>query len=116
MPADDARTLRGLLSRRLVRAGLMTYAFSAVTLVANLVTGIITARALGPGGRGVAVALVTVTQLAGFLFAMGVAQSLSYFVARRREDGPSLLTTWVLMLLPLTAVAIAVATTIPAIP
>jgi O-antigen/teichoic acid export membrane protein len=107
MPADDARTLRGLLSRRLVRAGLMTYAFSAVTLVANLVTGIITARALGPGGRGVAVALVTVTQLAGFLFAMGVAQSLSYFVARRREDGPRLLTTWVLMLLPLTAVAIA---------
>ena len=31
---------------------------------------------------------------------MGVAQSLSYFIARSPQDGPSLLTTWVVMLLP----------------
>ena len=98
--------LRRLLSRGLVRAGIVTYAFSALTLIANLVTGIVTARALGPDGRGIAVALVTVTQLAGFFFAMGVAQSLSYFIARRPEDGPVLLTTWTLMLIPLTAIAI----------
>jgi O-antigen/teichoic acid export membrane protein len=100
--------LRRLLSRGLVRAGIVTYAFSALTLVANLVTGIVTARALGPDGRGIAVALVTVTQLAGFFFAMGVAQSLSYFIARRPEDGPALLTTWTLMLIPLTAVAVGI--------
>jgi O-antigen/teichoic acid export membrane protein len=100
--------LRRLLSRGLVRAGIVTYAFSALTLAANLVTGIVTARALGPDGRGIAVALVTVTQLAGFLFAMGVAQSLSYFIARRLDDAPALLTTWTLMLIPLTAVAIGI--------
>lgn len=127
MPADDLRevppgdpsamaaeaalppgALKRLLSRGLVRAGIVTYVFSGLTLVANLVTGIVIARALGPSGRGVAVALVTVTQLAAYLCAMGVAQSLSYFIARRPQDGASLLTTWVLMLLPLTAVAIAI--------
>ena len=91
-----------------MRAGIVTYLFSALTLVANLVSGIISARALGPDGRGVTVALTTVSQLAGFLFALGVAQSLSYFIARRPEDGPSLLSTWVLLLMPLAAVAIAI--------
>jgi len=99
---------RRLLSRGLVRAGIVTYVFSGFALVANLVTGIVTARALGPDGRGVTVALTTVIQLAGFLFAMGVAQSLSYFIARRPEDGPRLFTTWLLMLLPPTALAIGI--------
>jgi O-antigen/teichoic acid export membrane protein len=100
--------IRRLLSRGLVRAGIVTYLFSGLTLVANLVTGIVVARALGPNGRGVIVALVTVSQLAGFLFSAGVAQSLSYFIARQPQDSPSLLTTWVLMLLPLTALAIGI--------
>jgi O-antigen/teichoic acid export membrane protein len=118
MPADEAPVaspamppgpIRRLLARGLVRAGLITYAFAAVTLVANLVSGIVTARALGPDGRGITVALSAVAQLAGFVFAMGVAQSLSYFIARRPQDGPRLFTTWLLMLLPLTALAIVVA-------
>ena len=100
--------VRRLLSRRLVRAGVVTYVFSGLTLVANLATGIVVARALGPHGRGVTIALSTVAQLAGFVFAGGAAQSLSYFIARRPEDGPRLLTTWTLMLLPLAAVAIAI--------
>jgi O-antigen/teichoic acid export membrane protein len=98
-----------ITERGLVRAGIETYLLSALSLVANLVSGIVSARALGPDGRGVTVALVTVTQLAGFLFAMGVATSLSYYIARRPQDGPSLLTTWVIMLLPLAAVGIGVA-------
>ena len=109
-PADGAPGgLRNLASRRLVRAGVTTYLFSALTLAAHLVSGVVTARALGPSGRGVTVALTTLSQLAGFLFAMGVAQSLSYYIARRPEDGPALFTTWVLMLLPLAAVAVGVA-------
>jgi O-antigen/teichoic acid export membrane protein len=100
--------LRRLLSRRLVRAGVVTYVFSALTLVANLVTGIVVARGLGPDGRGITIALSTVAQLAGFVFAMGAAQSLSYFIARRPEDGPRLLTTWTLMLIPFAAIAIAI--------
>ena len=90
-----------VLSRGLVRAGIVTYLFSGATLVANLATGVISARALGPDGRGVTVALLTLTQLIGFVFAAGATQSLSYFVARRPEDAPRLLTTWSLMLLPL---------------
>src|SRR3954452_23909692 len=100
--------VRRLLSRQLVRAGVVTYVFSGVTLIANLVTGIVVARALGPHGRGVTIALATVAQLVGFLFAGGAAQSLSYFIARRPEDGPRLLTTWTLMLLPLAADAISI--------
>jgi O-antigen/teichoic acid export membrane protein len=100
--------LRRLMSRTLVRAGIVTYAFASLTLVANLVTGIVVARALGPEGRGVTIALSTVAQLAGFVFAMGAAQSLSYYIARRPADAPSLLTTWTLMLLPFAAVAIAI--------
>jgi O-antigen/teichoic acid export membrane protein len=117
MPPDDVTDVplgtpspgivRRLASRRLVRAGLVTYLFAGLTLVANLTTGVVMARALGPDGRGVAVALVTVTQLAGYLFAMGAGQSLSYYIARRPQDGPRLFTTWVLMLLPLTLGAIA---------
>lgn len=110
-PADAALpggTLKRLLGRGLVRAGIVTYVFAGLTLVANLVSGVATARALGPDGRGVAFALVTISQLAGFLFAMGVAQSLSYFIARQPGDGPRLLTTWALMLLPFTALAIAI--------
>jgi O-antigen/teichoic acid export membrane protein len=108
-PADaalHAATLRRLLARGLVRAAFVTYVFSGLSLVANLVTGVVTARVLGPDGRGVAVALTTIAQLAGFLFALGVAQSLSYFIARRPDDGPRLFTTWLLLLLPLAAVAI----------
>jgi O-antigen/teichoic acid export membrane protein len=100
--------LRRLLARGLVRAGIVTYVFSALALVANLVTGVVTARALGPSGRGVFVALGTVAQLTGFLFAMGVAQSLSYYIARNPQEGPSLLSSWVVMLIPLTAVAIGI--------
>jgi O-antigen/teichoic acid export membrane protein len=91
-----------------VRAGLVTYLFSSLALIANLVTGVIVARALGPDGRGITVALGTVALLAGYLFSMGVAQSLSYYIARQPQDGPALLTTWVLMLLPLAALAIGI--------
>ena len=40
--------LKRLLSRGLVRAGIVTYVFSGLTLVANLVSGVVSARALGP--------------------------------------------------------------------
>ena len=93
-----AAALRRLLARDLVRAGALTYAFSALTLVANLATGIVVARALGPGGRGVTVALSALAQLTGFLVAMGAAQSLSYFIARSPGDGGRLFSTWALML------------------
>ena len=71
-------------------------------------SGVVTARGLGAQGRGVTVSLQTIAQLSGFFFAMGAAQSLSYFIGRRPEDASRLLSTWLLMLLPLTAIAIVV--------
>jgi O-antigen/teichoic acid export membrane protein len=91
-----------------MRAGAVTYLFSVLGLGANLVSGIVTARGLGPSGRGLTVALSAVVQLVGFFFAMGAAQSLSYFIARRATDGPRLFTTWILILAPLSVLAIVV--------
>src|SRR5436190_23090757 len=75
-------------------------------MVANLISGIVSASGLGPSGRGVIAALGAVIQLGGLLFSMGVAQSLSYFIARRPDQGPRLLTTWMLMLLPCCLLAV----------
>ncbi len=105
--SQDAATWReSVAAPGFMRASVVTYAFSALTLLANLISGVVSARALGPTGRGVTVALVTITQLGGFLFSMGAAQSLSYFIARAPKDAPSLFTTWMLMLLPCTLVAV----------
>lgn len=107
-PPGRNRALRRLRTQGLARAGAVTYLFSALGLVANLVSGIVSARALGPSGRGVTVALSALVQLVGFFFAMGAGQSLSYFIARRPEDGPRLFTSWILILLPLSALAIGI--------
>lgn len=90
----------------LLRAGVITYVYSALILAANLLSGVTSARALGPSGRGITVALVTLTQLIGFIFAMGVAQSLSLFIARAPANGPKLLTAWMLLLAPCSVVGI----------
>ncbi len=95
-----------MLTRGLARAGLVTYLFSILGLVVNLVSGVVSARALGPQGRGITVGLSAFVQLIGFFFAMGAAQSVSYFVARRAQDAPRLFTTWILILLPLSVLAI----------
>ena len=97
VPAEDelpSGLRQRLLSRRPRPRGHHDVPLLGPRLVANLVSGIVVARALGPSGRGITIALTTVSQLAGFLFAMGAAQSLSYFIARRPEDGPRLFTTW----------------------
>lgn len=89
----------------LIRHGAITYVYSVLGLSANLITGVVSARALGPDGRGVTVGLSAFTQLIGFFFAMGAAQGLSYFIAREPNQGPRLFTTWIVILLPLTLVA-----------
>lgn len=97
-----------MLRRRLVRAGAITYTCSALSLSANLITGILAARVLGPEGRGIVIALASGVQLCGFLFAAGVAQSLSYYAAREPQRTPQLVAGWLVMLLPLSALAVVV--------
>lgn len=100
--------LRALLSGDFFRAGVYTYAFSALTLAANLLSGIVTARGLAPAGRGEAVAIALLAQNLGFLFAMGCIHAISYRYAREPRVAARLTTTWTLMLVPLSLVAIGV--------
>ena len=98
--------IRGLLARPLVRHGLQTYAFTASILSLNLLTGILTARVLDPDGRGELTAIVTVTQVLVYLFAMASSRSLAYHQARHPEDAGRLLSTWLLLSIPFAILAI----------
>jgi O-antigen/teichoic acid export membrane protein len=93
--------LRSILSRDFVRVSAHTYALAGLTLVFNLLGGVIVARGLGPGGRGEAVALAMLVQNVGFVFAVGCVQAVSFRYAREPKVAGRLLTTWVVMLLPL---------------
>ena len=96
--------LRSILSRDFVRVSAHTYALAGLTLVVNLVAGVVVARGLGPDGRGEAVAIAMLVQNVGFVFAFGAAQAVAYRYARDPEVAPRLLTTWILMLVPLAIV------------
>lgn len=100
--------MRRLLARELIRAGLHTYVLSALTLAANLVSGVVTARALAPTGRGEAVAIATLAQTLGFAFALGCAHAISYAYAREPSSGGRLLTAWTVFLVPFGALAVLV--------
>jgi len=103
-----ASSLRRLRERELLRAGVHTYALSALTLAANLLSGITIARALGPDGRGQAVAVAAFAQTIGFAFSVGCAHAVSYRCARDPSSGGRLLTAWVLFLLPAGVIGVAV--------
>lgn len=81
--------------------------FDAAILVTNLATGIIVARALGPSGRGELSATLLVVQVAAWIFSMGSAEAVSYHLSRNPEDGPRLMSSWLLLLIPLMLVGIA---------
>jgi len=102
-------TVRRLTSGEFARAGFVTYVFAAGGLLANLVTGVMTARLLGPEGRGIVVALASGVQLCGFVFAAGVAQSLAYFAVREPPLAARLLGGWAIALAPFALLGVACA-------
>ncbi len=81
--------------------------FDAAILVTNLATGVIVARALGPTGRGELAATLLVTQIAAWLFSMGSSEAISYHQAKNPEKGGRLLTSWLVLTVPLAVVGIA---------
>ena len=99
-------SLRSLASRDFVRVSAHTYALAGLTLVANLVSGVVIARGLGASGRGEAVAIAMFVQNIGFVFAFSAAQALSYRYARQPEAAGRLATTWALLVLPLSVLAV----------
>lgn len=95
-------------ARGLGGAGALTVASSGLALVMNLATGVLLARALGPGGRGASTAVLTAPQMVGWLFLVGSSQAVSYFRAREPQRAAALLGTWLVLLIPLSLAAIAV--------
>ena len=61
-------------------ATLQTIFVSLVIVAVNLITGILTARYLGPAGRGEQAAMSVWPQLFAFCFSLGLAQTLIYKV------------------------------------
>jgi O-antigen/teichoic acid export membrane protein len=90
----------------LARDTAITYAFSGLILLTNLVTGVLVARELGPSGRGELAAITNTAAWIGVLFVLGCREAVSYHQARHPEDAGRLLSTWLVLLLPSAGLAI----------
>jgi O-antigen/teichoic acid export membrane protein len=105
-PIDSATEPHRGRTRSLLRDGTRTILLNGLTLAANMVTGVIVARGLGPSGRGQITAISMPPQLIGWIFAMGCAQATAYYVARHPEDTARLLSTWLAVLAPVGVLAL----------
>jgi O-antigen/teichoic acid export membrane protein len=72
----------------------------------NLVTGIFVARLLGTDGRGEYAVIVALPFGIGWLIKNGCREAVAYHQARHPEDAGQLLSTWLLLLVPLGLVGI----------
>ena len=88
-------------ARSIARTGLFTVAATASTLLVNLATGILIARVLGPSGRGALTAVLAVPPIVAWVFEMGCVAAVTYHQARRPNDAPRLVGTWLVICLPL---------------
>jgi O-antigen/teichoic acid export membrane protein len=108
-PHSPLTRLRSLVRHPALRTRvLLPMGFDASILVTNLVTGIIVARALGPAGRGEIAAILLVAQLCVWFFSGGATEAVAYRLARKPEDGPKLLGTWLAIGIPLAILAIVI--------
>lgn len=109
-PGGAVARLKSRLSRPgMTRASLVTYGFTGFTLVANLATGILVARLLGPDGRGEIAAIVNAAGWLSIFFLIGSREAIAYHQARHPEQGGQLFSTWMLIMIPAAALGILVA-------
>jgi O-antigen/teichoic acid export membrane protein len=71
--------------------------FNALVLVINLMTGIIVARTLGPGGRGEVAAILVLIFTASWIFSLGSQNALSYRLSRSPEEAATLIGSWLVV-------------------
>ncbi len=81
---------------------------SASTLVLQLFTGVLTARLLGPTGRGEIEAVMSWVNLSAIVFAFGFGSGLAYLQAQRETPSPSLLGAGLASVVVLSSVAVVV--------
>ncbi|MGQ3477958.1 lipopolysaccharide biosynthesis protein [Paenibacillus sp. TY11] len=67
-------------------AAVKTMIFSMLILVVNMLTGVLTARFLGPTGRGEQTAMVNWSQFLAFCMSFGVPSALIYNAKRKPEE------------------------------
>lgn len=96
------------LGRRLVGPVGQAVANGAGIQLALLVSGVLSARLLGPHDRGQQVLLTTIPSVSAFLGALGLPQALTYFLAKDARQGALLLRRlrWWLIVLGMVALAI----------
>lgn len=90
------------------RGAVHAFGLSAAGLAATFVTGVIAARALHPDGRGVLAAVLAAPNLATWVFGVGAMEATAYGRAKYSGTGPSLLSTWLLILMPVGLVSLVI--------
>ncbi len=88
------------------RTQAFTFGSSTLTLMVNVATGVLIARALGTSGRGELTAILALPTTITWVFALGCFQAVSYHHARHPEDAGRLIASWLVLLVPLSAIAI----------
>jgi O-antigen/teichoic acid export membrane protein len=86
-----SRTRWLIRARSTTAAVIQTAAFQVITIVANLATGIITARLLAPAGRGELAAINLVPTIMAYLLTLGVPGALLYHLKREADNAPRLI-------------------------
>ena len=86
-------------------AVLQTVVGGAVILLLNASTGILTARALLPAGRGELAAMIIWPLFLAFITSLGIPRSLIYFLRNRKEEALRLIPTGLIASLLLGCIA-----------
>jgi O-antigen/teichoic acid export membrane protein len=86
--------------------GAVTVIFTVAKLALGLLTGIISARLLGPDGRGALAAVLTAPQLLGWVLALGCGKAVTFYLSRDATLGARLLSTWLVIFIPVSVIAV----------
>lgn len=84
-------------SKSHLSSSIKTMFISVLILGINMLTGILTARFLGPSGRGEQAAMVLWSQFLAFSFTFGLPSAIIYNVKKNMKDSAKLYSTAVLM-------------------
>ena len=99
--------LTALFRKESVRKRLLApLGVDGLILITNLATGIIVARALGPAGRGELAATLLISQIAAWSTSIGSTEAISYHHARHPKDAGRVMTSWLVLMVPLALLAV----------
>lgn len=102
--------VRGLMNgRRALHFVMQGLVVQALVQVLNILTGLLTARLLGPEGRGELIVLTVWPYVLGTLATSGLPSAITYHLARRREGAQPAFVAAILLALAMAVAAIALA-------